>query len=250
MKHRWYFSVVVALAAVAVVAWSTNQAAAQRGSGQNNWQGQGQGNWQGPGQGNWQGQQQGNWRSGQNYNYGNRYQGYGYDNSGGYNNMGSNEQDPNAVLLNVRVPSNAQVWFDGENTQQRGDLRRFVSPPLDPGKTFTYEIKASWTENGRQVERTRKVHVRAGQRLNVDFMANDGGSDNTGPSTGSSDDTYNRNPNMERDRTNIDRDRTNRTPDQQNEMRRDSGDRDIGNKDKNNTPPNPNDKDTNKPPLS
>jgi uncharacterized protein (TIGR03000 family) len=225
MKHRWYFGVFVALAAVAVFAWSTNQAAAQRGSGQNNWQGQGQGNW----------------RSGQSYNYGNRYQGYGYDNSGGYNNPGSNDQDPNAAFMNVRVPSNAQVWFDGENTQQRGDLRRFVSPPLDPGKTFTYEIKASWTENGRQVERTRKVHVRSGQRVNVDFMANNGENDNNGQGVGSSDDSYNRNSNM-------DRDRTDRAGDQQNEMRRDSSDRDTRNQDKNKTQ-NPNDKDSNKPPV-
>ena len=43
------------------------------------------------------------------------------------------------------------------------------SPPLSAGQAYHYTVKARWEQNGRQVERTRRVEVRAGQRSRVDF---------------------------------------------------------------------------------
>ncbi len=82
--------------------------------------------------------------------------------------------DPNAAVIDLRVPADAQVWFDGDPTNQRGPDRVFTSPALDPGKTYHYDVKARWTENGRPVERTRRVDVRAGQRTTVDFNQDHG----------------------------------------------------------------------------
>jgi uncharacterized protein (TIGR03000 family) len=79
--------------------------------------------------------------------------------------------DDNAVLIGVRVPENAEIWFDGEKTSQKGTLREFVTPPLDPGQKYTYEIKARWDENGREVTRVRKQEVYAGDRLLVNMLA-------------------------------------------------------------------------------
>jgi uncharacterized protein (TIGR03000 family) len=79
--------------------------------------------------------------------------------------------DDNAVLIGVRVPENAEIWFDGEKTSQKGTLREFVTPPLDPGQKYTYEIKARWDENGREVTRLRKQEVYAGDRLLVNMLA-------------------------------------------------------------------------------
>jgi len=77
----------------------------------------------------------------------------------------------NTAMVEVHVPASAEVWFAGEPTQQRGEVRLFTSPPLEPRKAFYYEVKARWMENGRPVERDRKVYVQANERVVVDFMS-------------------------------------------------------------------------------
>jgi uncharacterized protein (TIGR03000 family) len=80
--------------------------------------------------------------------------------------------DPNAVMIGVRIPPNAELWFDGDKTSQTGVFREFVSPPLETGKTYNYELKARWTrEDGSPVEQKRTVAVHAGQRVGVDFLS-------------------------------------------------------------------------------
>jgi len=79
-------------------------------------------------------------------------------------------EDMNTARVNVRVPANAEVMFEGAKTTQTGSSRQFVSPPLTPGGNYTYDIQARWMENGRQVSRTRHVPVQAGQVVRVDFL--------------------------------------------------------------------------------
>jgi uncharacterized protein (TIGR03000 family) len=79
--------------------------------------------------------------------------------------------DPATATLAVRVPVNAEIWFEGDRTSQTGPDRRFVSPVLTPGKTFTYSIRAHWTSpTGQVVDATREVKVRAGRRIVVNFL--------------------------------------------------------------------------------
>ena len=79
-------------------------------------------------------------------------------------------QPDDRAHLEVRVPAmDAQVLFDGDPTRQQGMDRMFVSPPLTPGKSFTYSIEARWMENGRMVTQSRSVPVSAGQTATVDF---------------------------------------------------------------------------------
>jgi uncharacterized protein (TIGR03000 family) len=78
---------------------------------------------------------------------------------------------PNAAYIDIRVPANAEILFDGEKTSQTGANRTFVSPALEPGKTFTYTIMARFAgPDGKQIERTRTVKVEAGRRAQVDFL--------------------------------------------------------------------------------
>lgn len=74
------------------------------------------------------------------------------------------------VLLNVRVPQAAQIWIEGDKTQQTGQFRQFVSPPLEQGKTFSYQVKAEWTENGQKIVRNRKIMVHAGEAVDIDLL--------------------------------------------------------------------------------
>jgi uncharacterized protein (TIGR03000 family) len=78
-----------------------------------------------------------------------------------------------SAKLDVRVPADAVVWVEGQKTAQTGADRVYVSPPLEPGKEYLYDVKARWERGGKPVERTRTVRVRAGQRVPVEF-ADDG----------------------------------------------------------------------------
>jgi uncharacterized protein (TIGR03000 family) len=77
--------------------------------------------------------------------------------------------DDNLAHLLVVVPENAELWFNDTKTSQTGAQREFVSPALTPGKSYTYEIKARWTEDGKPVEQTRSVHVQANAWQVIDF---------------------------------------------------------------------------------
>lgn len=73
------------------------------------------------------------------------------------------------ATLDVRVPADAEVWFNGYRTSLQGTTRGFTTPALEPGKTYAYQVRARWTENGMPVEQTRQVQVRAGERTTVAF---------------------------------------------------------------------------------
>jgi uncharacterized protein (TIGR03000 family) len=78
--------------------------------------------------------------------------------------------DNNTAKIEVRVAPDAELWFDGTKTTQRGPMRSFTTPPLTPGKTFNYEVKATWMVNGAPVTQTRQVTVEAGKRNTINFL--------------------------------------------------------------------------------
>lgn len=70
--------------------------------------------------------------------------------------------------------ANAQVTVDDQPTRQSGTERVFVSPPLDPGRNFSYTIKTTWQPNNYvTITRTRKVVVQAGQTVEADLRQAD-----------------------------------------------------------------------------
>ncbi len=84
---------------------------------------------------------------------------------------GEQRQPPaNAAVVQVRVPDPyAGVLFDGAKSSTLGDTRWYVTPALEKGKGYTYEITATWTRNGQPVTEKRKVEVAAGKTTIVDF---------------------------------------------------------------------------------
>ena len=71
--------------------------------------------------------------------------------------------------MTVHVPADADVWFDGDATKQQGEWRAFASPPLTPGKDYSYDVRARWTVGGKTVDQTRTVVVHANDKVEVDF---------------------------------------------------------------------------------
>jgi uncharacterized protein (TIGR03000 family) len=77
---------------------------------------------------------------------------------------------PQAVTLEVKVPNPAaEVFVEGGKTRSVGLDRTFVSPKMEAGTRYTYEVMARWTQDGKEVEQTRRVPVRAGEKVVVDF---------------------------------------------------------------------------------
>ena len=68
------------------------------------------------------------------------------------------------------MSASAKTCAEDAKTTPTGAVREFHPPPLTPGKRYTYEIRARWTENGREVTQTRNVPVTAG-RVNVGFRS-------------------------------------------------------------------------------
>jgi len=77
------------------------------------------------------------------------------------------------VHLRVLVPSpKAQVTIDGAATRQTGSERWFVSPSLDPCRSYSYTVVVTWPSNSYTfVTRTRQVAVQAGQTVTLDLSS-------------------------------------------------------------------------------
>jgi uncharacterized protein (TIGR03000 family) len=73
------------------------------------------------------------------------------------------------AAVSVVVPSDAEVWFNGDPTKQKGEHREFVTPTLPVGRAYQYEVRARWKENGITIDQTRTVIVHANERANADF---------------------------------------------------------------------------------
>src|SRR5262249_4122093 len=66
------------------------------------------------------------------------------------------------------------LTIDGTETRQTGLTRVFESPPIDPGKDYTYTVVAKWRPNNyTTVIRTRTVTVRAVRTTEADLSTED-----------------------------------------------------------------------------
>jgi uncharacterized protein (TIGR03000 family) len=76
-----------------------------------------------------------------------------------------------SARLTVKVPADADVWIDGTKTTSSGTTRAFESPLLEAGYRYSYEVRATWKENGHQVTQTQTVPVSPGMSAEVIFLA-------------------------------------------------------------------------------
>ncbi len=69
----------------------------------------------------------------------------------------------------VKLPAEAKLFVDGVACPLTSAQRSFDTPPLEPGKTYYYSLKAETIREGRSVAETKRVTVRAGQETVVEF---------------------------------------------------------------------------------
>jgi uncharacterized protein (TIGR03000 family) len=73
------------------------------------------------------------------------------------------------ATLTVTLPADAQLRVDGQRTSSTSSRRVFVSPPLQPGRSYSYTLEAQVVRNGQTLSVSREVPVRAGQQTAVNL---------------------------------------------------------------------------------
>jgi uncharacterized protein (TIGR03000 family) len=72
-----------------------------------------------------------------------------------------------ATLL-IHLPADASLTINTTATaQMTADTRKFVSPPLEPGRDYYYNLQAEVVQGGQRLVTNSRVFVRAGQQSEV-----------------------------------------------------------------------------------
>lgn len=89
--------------------------------------------------------------------------------------MGFRPSSDRAVVL-VQAPAGATLLVNDREFPLNGPRSAFLTPSLQPGKNYHYNVKVNYTRDGKTVSRSRRVPVRAGQvvRVAYDEMAEGG----------------------------------------------------------------------------
>jgi uncharacterized protein (TIGR03000 family) len=81
-------------------------------------------------------------------------------------------QEPNTAWVLVKLPPGAEratIKFGDYLTKSTGLERWYSTPPLAPGKTYSYEVTAEWSVRGKEFKYKEKASVAAGKETTVDF---------------------------------------------------------------------------------
>jgi uncharacterized protein (TIGR03000 family) len=83
--------------------------------------------------------------------------------------------EPRPARLRVFLPAEAKLSIEGSETTSTGAERLFESPPLLPGKTYLYTLKAEYlVKGGAYVTRMVLVKVTPGQEVQADLRPGQG----------------------------------------------------------------------------
>ncbi|HJT33748.1 MAG TPA: TIGR03000 domain-containing protein [Pirellulales bacterium] len=74
------------------------------------------------------------------------------------------------ITVEVYLPQCARLFIEGQATRSKGPMRRFVSPPLSPGK-YTYTIQAIIPGRNGPRTVTRRIDVRPGDFESIDLRS-------------------------------------------------------------------------------
>jgi uncharacterized protein (TIGR03000 family) len=75
--------------------------------------------------------------------------------------------------VSVRLPADAQLYVDDRPSPGEGDRRTIRTAPLLGDRDYVMELKLRQTRDGKEETQTRRVELRAGQKVVVDFVTPD-----------------------------------------------------------------------------
>jgi uncharacterized protein (TIGR03000 family) len=71
------------------------------------------------------------------------------------------------AVLALEFPADAAVTLNGKAVEGSGKSQTLTSPPLRAGESYTFDVKANWTADGKKFEWERTVTVGSGDRSKV-----------------------------------------------------------------------------------
>jgi uncharacterized protein (TIGR03000 family) len=75
----------------------------------------------------------------------------------------------NVATVVIAAPADVQITVNGRTVVLAGAEKTFVTPELEPDANYSYTVKAQAIRDGQIVSKTRKVMVKAGKEIRVDF---------------------------------------------------------------------------------
>jgi len=76
---------------------------------------------------------------------------------------------PTEAKLIVDLPADAKLFIDDRPIQVSSQRPVFVTPTLDAGKTYYYDLRAEIIRDGKPVSDTKRVVFHAGEELRESF---------------------------------------------------------------------------------
>jgi uncharacterized protein (TIGR03000 family) len=74
------------------------------------------------------------------------------------------------AIVTVNADRGTKLFVDDLAIPLGQSPRSFVTPALQPGRSYYYTLKAEMTRDGQAIVQTRKVFVEAGKEAVVDFL--------------------------------------------------------------------------------
>jgi uncharacterized protein (TIGR03000 family) len=75
--------------------------------------------------------------------------------------------EPAPATIDVALPADAQLTIDGQVTSSTSGHRRFITPSLKPGTSYSYAFTAKLVRGGKTITLDQAVGVRAGRETYV-----------------------------------------------------------------------------------
>jgi uncharacterized protein (TIGR03000 family) len=75
-----------------------------------------------------------------------------------------------ARIFVLNVPADAELFFDGDPTMQKGRSRHFTTPALEVGKMYSSKVLVRWQKDGQTHERSRTLSMTGGDSVNINFF--------------------------------------------------------------------------------
>jgi uncharacterized protein (TIGR03000 family) len=79
------------------------------------------------------------------------------------------DSDPDRARMIVEVPDDAKLFVDGQLMKTTSSRRVFLTPRLQPGQAYFYDLKAEVSRDGDTRTENRRIIVRAGETARASF---------------------------------------------------------------------------------
>ena len=76
---------------------------------------------------------------------------------------------PTRATVKVELPEDAGLYVDGRLVDRTSSTRTIVTPELQEGRDYHYNLKAEWTRDGKTVTDSRRVAFQPGKVIVVQF---------------------------------------------------------------------------------